>query len=718
MPPLAVLLASLALLAAWPWTAQSGPVPDTEAPPEVAVIVDTSISMRERGMDPERSSLLVAKLLADIVPGELAVIRLLDLEADSARLPRRETAVSQACSEDPSARCGMVEPTSDWAQDARRGRFGLLARPARGEADYKRQLETQLAQTSHNSLFFLAFRAAQGHFESRVGGARPGANRTIVWLSDGRDENVEQLRPAVAELRAAGVDIRAVIFGHGDRRIPEQLGLPVDQARSPAELMRTFAQIFRRLVHAPYRVDGLVARAAELTVRPNVEELWAVFYGDDTLEEVTLSGPGGEVRADYAADRWPGAGAYRVVHLTDPAPGAWRIQARGGGPGLAYALIQRSALTPALLEPETAPAEAPVRLVAGIRAGRAGEPIADPQALEGARLVARIEDRTLELRDDGRDADARAGDGRFCAWYRFERTGTVPVELHLTAPVADRHARAEVKVSGVLRYQGPPVALDLGPIRAPGRVCRPVALEPRALVHQGEVALRAQALRDLPRGHTLSLRVGERDLSPGDGTQPWRPGEPLTLCLELSRAAPDFRALGEPWLRLAAGEGADREIVLQLRWESIGLGFWARWGWLILTLLALAAALLIALGFILPQRFAPTLAIGFAPDREDLDTYQPQSLRAWRGVGIGFYRDARAYLHPDYRLSGRAQGALAGLFAERLGTRVAPQRGLTLAREDFAGVFAPVPETGEPARLGEVYRIGDAGPFFRLSVRR
>jgi hypothetical protein len=571
-------------------------------------------------------------------------------------------------------------------------------------------------------LFFLAFRAAQGHFETRAGDPGAAANRAVIWLSDGRDENLDQLGPAVAELQAAGIDIRAVVFGRGDRRIPAQLGLPVDQARSPAELMRTFAHIFRRLVHAPYRVDGLVSQSPELRVRPNVEELWAVFYGDDTLEEVALTGPGGEVSADYAADRWPGAGAYRVIHLTDPAPGVWRIRAKGGGAGLAYALIQRSALTPALLEPEKAQADARVRLVAGIRAGRDGAQVVDAQALEGARILARIEDRDLELRDDGQDADERAGDGRFSAWHRFARTGVVPLDLHLTTPVADRRARAEIQVAGVFRYQGPPVALDLGLIRAPGRVCRPLRLDPGALVHRGEIPIRAEALRTLPRGHVLSLRIGDRDPIPGAAAQPWRPGEPLELCLDLSPSASSFLAQGEPWLRLAAGESPDpesgREILLQLRWESVGLGFWARWGWLILSLLALAAALLIALGFILPHRFPPTLAIGFAPDREDLDTYQPQSLRAWRGLGIGFYRHARAYLHPDYRLSGRAQGALAGLFAERLGARVAPQGGLTLAREDFAGVFSPLPEGGEPARLGEVYRIGDAGPYFRLSVRR
>src|SRR5437764_783160 len=50
---------------------------------DVVVVVDTSTSISKAGMDPERTSLLVAKLLADIVPGDLAVVRLLDLSKDA-----------------------------------------------------------------------------------------------------------------------------------------------------------------------------------------------------------------------------------------------------------------------------------------------------------------------------------------------------------------------------------------------------------------------------------------------------------------------------------------------------------------------------------------------------------------------------------------------------------------------------------------------------------
>jgi len=691
--------------------------PVAEAAPDLVVIVDTSKSMSRPGMDRERSSLLVAKLLSDIVPGDLAVVQVLDLTRDAALLPRRETSQENSCSEDANNRCHLVEPTTDWAADARRGRFGLEARPERGDPAYKQRLDAHLAQTSNNSLFFLSFRAAQGLFDEHDAAGKPGTNRTVVWLSDGKDEQVEALTPAVNELRQAGVDIRAMVFGRGDPAIAQRLNLPVDRVNSPADLMRSFAQVFRRLVHAPYRVDNLVAKAPDLDVRPNVEELWVVVYGDDTLGEVSLTGPGGEVRADYAADRQPGAGAYRVAHVTDPAAGVWRIHARGGGAGLAYALVQRSSLTPALLEPRSARAQERVRLVAAVRAGRAAQPVADAQALEGARIVATIEGQEVALHDDGQDGDEHAGDGLFSAWYRFNRTGAVPVGLHLTSPVADRRATAEVAVAGVFRYTGGPLTLDLGRITAPGRACR--ALSP-VVEHHGEMPFVLEALRPVPAGHGLLLHAGPTLLTPGGGVRPWKAGDALETCLEVTTAAASNQALGEPWLRLAV-DGSDRpdqRLEIALRWEVVGLSFWQRWGWLILSLLALAVAVFIALGYILPYRFPRALAISFAPERDELDTYPPQTLRAWRGLGVRFYRSARAYLHPNFRLTRRAAGALAVLAAERLFTRVCPQQGLKLSREDYDGSFAPVPDEGEPVRPGEVYRIGESGPFFRLAVRR
>ena len=107
----------------------------------------------------------------------------------------------------------------------------------------------------------------------------------------------------------------------------------------------------------------------------------------------------------------------------------------------------------------------------------------------------------------------------------------------------------------------------------------------------------------------------------------------------------------------------------------------------------------------------------FVPERDELDEQSPQPVKQWQGVGIGFYRNARAYLHPDYRLSGKAHGALAGLYAERGGNRVMPGNGITLFRETMDGDWEIVSVQGGRIRAGDIYRVGDKGPYFRIAVK-
>jgi hypothetical protein len=120
---------------------------------------------------------------------------------------------------------------------------------------------------------------------------------------------------------------------------------------------------------------------------------------------------------------------------------------------------------------------------------------------------------------------------------------------------------------------------------------------------------------------------------------------------------------------------------------------------------------------VLPKRFQSSLAVTFVPDRRELDEQTPQPVAQWRGVGIGFYRNARAFLHSNFRLSGNPRGSLAGLYAEAAGTRVRPGRGGALFRETLDGDWETVDGEGRRARGGDVYRVGESGPFFRISSR-
>lgn len=572
---------------------------ESAAEADVVVVVDTSTSMREPGMDPERTSLLVTKLLADISPGSLAVVRLLDLQADSNLLPSRRTGESLPCSEDPSQTCERVEEATDWWGEALTRTFGALSRPARADSGYKKELEEHLVQKSNNSLFDLALRSAQGVLDERRRARSSGESlpQTVIWLSDGRSDNEPRVGSAVSELTQQHVAVEAIVFGRGDTRLPSSLGLKTHQVKSPAALMKAFAGSFRRIVQAPYELDAVLASAPSFEIKREVDEAWIVVYGDDSLSRAELSGPGGVVVADHAAERWAGAGAYRVAYLRRPAAGRWTIQATGGGAGSAYAVVQRSSLSPVFLGPAQALSGAPTTLLAAIHGGSSAEPIRDREILAEARLSVLVQGSTILLHDDGREGDSVAGDGQFSGSFTFRGFGSETLRLRLKTPLVDREVEAVV-------------------------------------------------------------RVGEE------------------------------------------------------------LGFWARWGWLVLLVLAVLVLLFVIAGYILPDRFQPSLAVVFVPEREELDEQSPQPVRQWRGVGVGFYRHARAYLHPDFRLSGNPRGALAALVATKGGTRVFPSKGMSLHREALDGSFEPVAPEGRAAHQGDVYRVGERGPFFRLTSRR
>jgi hypothetical protein len=689
-----------------------GVAQDGKAAADVVVIVDTSLSMKEPGMDPERTSLLVAKLFSDIVPGDLSVVRLLDLRADQNLLPSRPTGQTKPCVEDPSRQCQVVEQATNWMTEARKGRLGALVRPARGDAAYKQSLDGHLAQVGGNSPFELAFSAAQGIFDQH---GKRQVPRTVIWLSDGRADDPGGTKQAIAEMKAAGTGVAAVVLGRGDLRLVREAGLEARQVASPAQLMKAFAGAFRRVVQAPYEIDNEIATAPSFEMQPDVREAWIVVYGDESLGEVVIAGPQGTVRADAAKDSQPGAGAYRVAYLERPAAGRWTVQAQGGGPGVSYAVVQRSALAPALLAPQTVVAGTRALFIAGLKSGTSGVLVTDPRVVGETRMTALVEGRWIDLADDGANGDAKKGDGRFSGWAELQNVGDAKVKVRAVSPLLDRAVDAVVKVAGTFESAGA-VEVDLGTLKAGTSSCRPVRLAGK---HQGAVPFELRELREPASGHELSVRLPGGALRPGGPARGIGPKDALEVCLEVSRRAPSSTATGEPWLelRVAGTSDARHAAPVKLRWQVQGLSFWERWGWLILMILGILLVLFIILGFVLPKRFQSSLAVAFVPDRRELDEQTPQPVAQWKGVGIGFYRNARAFLHSNFRLSGNPGGALAGLFAEPAGTRVKPGRGSSLFRETLDGDWESVEGEGRRARGGDVYRIGDSGPFFRISSR-
>jgi hypothetical protein len=680
---------------------------------DVVVIVDTSTSMSSPGMDPQRTSLLVAKLFADIVPGDLAVIRLLDLSKDIRWLPSKNTGKKVPCSEDPSRTCEHIEPIGDWYADVHAHRYGALIRPARGDSGFKQQLDSHLAQVINNSVFGLAFRAAQGVFDTHPSSA---AARTVIWLSDGNSDDAGPLQTVLGELQGAGVTIEPVVFGKGTTELQKKLGLVSIPVRSAGELMKAFAGVFRHLVQAPYELDSLLSSNPTFDMKLRVDEAWVVVYGDDTLGDVTIDSPRGPLHADYAQDRRQNSGAYRVLYVQNPPAGKWTIHATGGGSGAAYAVVQRSALEPVLIEPRTAIAGVPIAVIAGV-GQRAGAILSGPELPERVEMELTASGRTYRLVDDGTNGDRVAGDGRFTGMVTFDDVGPAVISLHVKSPLLDRTIRETIQISGQFHYRGGPISLDLGAFKAGGEACRDFSL---VADHQGRIPFEVHLLQPLPIGQKLEVRSARGSTSEGAKPLAIGPGDPLRICLSAVRRAPASKASGEPRMELAVvGQSSpDARVRFDLRWEVVPLSFWELWGWLILGILAILLILVWLYGYIKPRRFQRNLALVFVQDKDDLDDQSPQPLAQWKGVGIRWYTDARAYLHPNFRVSGNARGAISSLHAIAGGTQVRPGAAGNLSRETIDGEWETVPPSGRRGSSGEVFRVGDSGPYFKIMVRR
>jgi len=121
-------------------------------------------------------------------------------------------------------------------------------------------------------------------------------------------------------------------------------------------------------------------------------------------------------------------------------------------------------------------------------------------------------------------------------------------------------------------------------------------------------------------------------------------------------------------------------------------------------------------GFVSPSRFGPRVGVLLSPE-EDMDEGFFHPIRAQRGSGSGFYRDARIHVGQDFRLTSKAGGAAARLRAEGQQVRIQPAPGASLERQSADGEWEPVPAEESPMRPGAVYRTAVGSLYFQLARR-
>jgi len=136
------------------------------------------------------------------------------------------------------------------------------------------------------------------------------------------------------------------------------------------------------------------------------------------------------------------------------------------------------------------------------------------------------------------------------------------------------------------------------------------------------------------------------------------------------------------------------------------------WPVIAITLATLLIALIIY-GFISPFRFSRNLGVVLSPE-EDIAEGFFHPIRAARGTGSGFYRDARAYIRADFSISGKSSGAIACLHAYANKARIKPVNGHTIYRQNVDGEWEEIPTEETAVRYGVLHKEKDGGLFFEI----
>jgi hypothetical protein len=343
-------------------------------------------------------------------------------------------------------------------------------------------------------------------------------------------------------------------------------------------------------------------------------------------------------------------------------------------------------------------------------------PIGNPSLLKSPqRIDALTGGPVLELRDDGKNGDRRAGDRLYSRSWPPATVGKVNIDY---VPVGGSTA---AKASAPLQVLG---RLDLGPLRPVhlGQAYSGSEVADRLDLSSAKV----QGEFDVRVSSSFKLKRTDLEIDLGQGWIPLGP-TPATFRLEESgpRSWPVRLRVGrcpqgnppdrrfDITLEVKAADGRQVRSVVPLEVEVLE-DPWLHCWWPVLALgLGLLVAAILVHGYWSPSRFPPRLGVVLSPE-EDMGEGFFHPIRAQRGSRSGFYRDARIFIREDFRLSGRAESALVRLRADRKLVRIQSVHGAVVWRQNAEGEWEQLPPGESTARFGDLYRNDPKTLFFEI----
>jgi hypothetical protein len=304
---------------------------------------------------------------------------------------------------------------------------------------------------------------------------------------------------------------------------------------------------------------------------------------------------------------------------------------------------------------------------------------------------------------------------RYEGQWRATPSGTQQIRFELPDEARVSTASANVEVFGGLRWPNPP-PLQLGPIG--GRA------DARARLDTSKADIAGNFTVDVTTD--LALHRAELWLDDGSGTPQLLGTEPRRLQLAstgtrawtLRLRTDDCPVASDPemphFLQLAyvRANGARGVVRVPLRVHVVEDCWYWCWRYEIALVLISAVVIYIAGGIYFPSRFRAGVGVQIS-DSPRLDQGVFYLLRRVRGARSGFYRDARVFVTPDYRVTAKARQGVVRLRAHAAGVMIRPESGASLARQSSALTWEPV-QHEQAMEPGVPYRAGQDRLFFEL----
>ncbi|WP_295392384.1 vWA domain-containing protein [uncultured Thiodictyon sp.] len=493
------LLLALCVLLSLPVRAE----PPARIQRQVAVVLDTSTSMRDAVNDRPRLAIQAIKILADLL----------------------------GPADDLSLAWMPASPDCNGPPDAGR----RIDRQAADLAGFKQALDAR-ARYGGPTNFIVPLLTVKPALDAAV-----GKERLLIVISDaGRDTCRAESTQILSELRAAGVHTAVVSLGERGRPVHSEYDIRT-AAQTPSELLSAIGEIYQRFLGAKAPDSGrLSPDSAAITaeVPPFVDEAFLLVAAEGPVGAIDAAAGNPAavaVEPDYRAGETRGLDdldrGYRILRLRRPAAGTWRFNVSGLTGEAGWYLIQDFSVSMRVAAPPKAAQGEDTPVTLELIDDRSGSRIARPGQIPGLVVKALVDGTEVAFRDDGQEGDQTADDGVMTARVRFMRAGPARWRVQLASRYVQDEQPFETQVvpaTWVLEVQTPPstfigntiaVAVQLKAMGAPNALRPPDRVRAR-----------------FADGRTLTLRDDGRDgdRTAGDGIygRDWTPDRVETAVID------------------------------------------------------------------------------------------------------------------------------------------------------------------------------------------